>query len=237
MKALIILISIGLPVHALADVDVPAAPAIAVAPERGLDPDVSARFVSADDLARRGDLVGALDAVLVVYQSPDPFSEAQRSAAAPHAAELLARIGSGARKAGNLVLAARALDARWEITGQSDPDLARTLVAWSERESGGRALYLARRARRVDPALTAAVDRDHELSTNRHVWTGRLAILAGAIALGAGIYADTQGQDTLATGLYIAAPVLSTGGVLYMLTGIPNGQPVSPAELPVLPEK
>lgn len=237
MRALVVLISICLPAAAHAEIDVAAAPAIAPAPERGLDPDVTARFVSADDLVRRGDLAGALDAVLVVYQSPDPFSEVQRAQAAPHAAELLTRIGNDAKRSGNLVLAARAFDARWAITGQPDPDLARTLVAWSEHESGGRALYLARRARRADPALSAAVDRDRELSTNRHVWTGRLAILVGALAFGAGLYADSQGQDTIATALYIASPIMTTGGALYMVSGTPHDSPVSPAELPVLPER
>ena len=219
-------------------VEVTAAPPIAAAPASGVDPDVTARFTSADDLLARGDLPGALAAVLVVYESPDPFSLAQRTRAAPDAAARLTQIGTRARSQGDLVLAARAFDARWTITHQKDPDLARALVAWSEREpSPGRALYLARRARLADPDLAAAAARDDELSHNQRAWTGRLIVLAGVAAFCAGIYADTSGEDTIATALYVAGPVLTTGGLLWEFSGTPSHTPMSPGELPALPER
>ena len=38
--------------------------------------------------------------------------------------------------------------------------------------------------------------------------------------------------DSLATGFYVASPLLCAGAVLLGLSGIPNHSPVSPAELP-----
>ena len=219
-------------------VEVTAAPPIATAPASGLDPDVAGRFTSADELLARGDLPGALAAVLVLYESPDPFSLAQRARAVPDTAARLTQIGERARSHGDLVLAARAFDARWTITHQKDPDLARALLAWSEREpSPGRALYLARRARLADPDLAAAAERDDELSHNRRAWTGRLMVLAGVAAFCAGIYADTSSEDTIATALYVAGPVLTTGGLIWEVSGTPNHTPMSPGELPALPER
>jgi hypothetical protein len=237
-----ILITVALPLRALADVDVPAAPPIATTPESGVDPDIAARFSSADDLLARGDLGGALAAVLVTFQSPDPFSQAQGELLKPRAAALLAQIGERARRADQIVLAARAYDARWTLAGargrERDPDLARVLLTWSEREtSRGRALYLTRRARQADPMFEAAAARDQQLSSNRRVWTGRLAIVAGALVFGAGLYCDIHGQNDVATALYVAGPALSTTGALVLLGGVPHGDPVSPAELPVLPAR
>ncbi|HUJ62166.1 MAG TPA: hypothetical protein VLX92_26850 [Kofleriaceae bacterium] len=230
-------LALAIPLRATADVTVPAAPAIAAAPDSGVDPDVAARLASGEDLARRGQLAAALDAVLVLYQSSDPFSQAQRTRAAPRATALLGQIGERARTAGDYVLAARAFDARWTIAGGTDPDLARALLAWSEHAPREQALYLARRARRADPSSPAAADRDDSLSHDRLAWPGRLIVLAGLAALGAGLYADHQGQDALATGLYIAAPVLTTSGIILEIKGVPSFAPMSPGQLPALPER
>ena len=235
MRALLVLALLS---HtALADdVTVDGAPPITTQPANGVDPDVAQRFDDAGRLAQTSDLPRALDRVLVLYRSDDAFSRAQREPARPRAIALLGQIGSRARAAGDLVLAARAFDARWVIGGEHvDRELAVVLADWSAREreaSPGRALYLARRAHRADPDLVKAARLDHELSTNRRVWPMRAMIVAGLAAFGGGLYAESKGHDTLATGLYIASPTLCAGGILFGLSGIPNHSPVSPAELP-----
>jgi len=170
-------------------VGVVAAPPIAAAPDSGLDPDVLARLDTADREVA-SNLGGALDHVLVVYESDDPFSQAQRDAARPRSIELLGRIGERARAAGDLELAARAFDARWTLSGQHDPQLAQVLTVWGERDAAAapaRALYLARRARSADPDQPRAVALDDRLSHNHRVWPGRLMILAGVVALAASV--------------------------------------------------
>jgi len=77
-------------------VGVVAAPPIATAPDSGLDPDVIARLDVADREVA-ANLGAALDHVLVVYESDDPFSQAQRDAARPRSIVLLGRIGERAR--------------------------------------------------------------------------------------------------------------------------------------------
>jgi hypothetical protein len=224
-------------VHADDHVDVALAAPIATAPDRGIDPDLEERMSSASVLVERGKLAEALDAVLVPFQSPDPFSKAQGKAVAPAAVDVMTRVGQRARAGGDVVLAARAFDARWALTGGKDPDLARALVDWSEHAPRDQAIYLARRARRADPDLTEAVARDDDLSTNHLVWPGRLMALTGAIAFAAGVYAQETGRQGLATGLYIASPALAIGGCVVIATGAPEGKPMSPGELPVLPER
>jgi hypothetical protein len=247
---------------ALPTVEVVAAPPIAAAPDSGLDPDVIARLDAADrEIASK--LGEALDHVLVIYESDDPFSQAQRDAARPRSIELLGRIGERARTAGDLELAARAFDARWTLSGQHDPQLAQVLTAWGERDAAAapaRALYLARRARSADPDQPRAVALDDSLSHNHRVWPGRLMILAGVVALAAGIYAwtrvgaieddlkansrpgdqvqsmldDRDRYDLIGTGLLAAAPVLSIGGIVLTFSGQPSYSPMSPGALPTL---
>lgn len=209
------------------------APAIATSPAGGVDPDVARRFTEADALVR-SDPSHALERVLVLYQADDPFSRAQREPAKPRALALLGVIGSRARAAGDLVLAARAYDARWIISGANiDRDAAAVLADWASREpDAGRALYLARRAHRADPGLERAAELDDDLSRNPHVTKMRLLIVASLLAFGGGLYAAHEGHDRLATGLYIASPALSLGGILLGLSGVPNHNPTSPAELP-----
>jgi hypothetical protein len=249
-------------------VQVVAAPPIATAPPTGVDPDVAARLDAAERAVRSEAgpqaLAGALDRVLVTFESDDAFSRAQRDRVRPRSLALLGELGARARRAGDLELAARAFDARWTLGGkQRDPELAGVLVAWAERDaarSPGEALYLARRARKADPQLARAEELDDDLSSNPRVLTGRLAILAGAVAVGVGAYlhyrvgkiedelamqarpgdevdrllARRDGYDRVGTALLIAAPVLSTGGVLFALSGVPDHRPTSPASLPVL---
>jgi hypothetical protein len=233
MRSLVVLVLFTTP--ALADdVPVPGAPAIELSPG-GLDPDVTARFDDADGLVRAGELPRALERVLVLYRAGDVFSQASREPAKPRAFALLSTIGNTARARGDLVLAAQAFDARWTLAGGRDHDAATTLAAWAERErdvSKGRALYLARRARAADPDLGRAKDLDEELSTNRRALPMKLVIVAGLAAFGAGLYADDQGHDSLATGLYVASPLLCASAILLGLSGIPNHSPVSPVELP-----
>ena len=243
-------------------VEVVAAPPIDAAPQSGLDPDVAARLDAADREVA-SNLGQALDRVLVVYESDDPFSRAQRDAARPRSLELLGRIGESARASGDLELAARAFDARWTLSGQHDPQLAQVLTTWGERDAAAapaRALYLARRARSADPDQPRAVALDDELSHNHRVWPGRLMILAGIVALAAGIYAftrvgaieddlaahsrpgdqvqamldDRDRYDLVGTGLLAAAPVLSIGGIVVTFSGQPSYSPMSPGALPAL---
>ncbi len=257
-----ILVLCAAPAAAAPDtVAVPAGPPIAAAPEGGLDRDVIARLDAAE---RATDPGQALDRVLVLYESDDPFSRAQRTAARPRAIAILTKIGEHARAAGDVVTAARALDARWAIDGEHrDPQLAQVLTAWAERDAAAqpaRALYLARRARTADPQAVGAARLDDDLSRNHRVWTGRLAIVAGVAALAAGIYArsqvtsieddlkshprpgsDVDGMlrerdiyDAVGTGLLVAAPVMSIGGILITVSGNPKYTPTSPDELPAL---
>jgi hypothetical protein len=236
MRALIVLVLLASTTFADDEVPVTGAPSIATQPARGVDPDVTRRFDEAGALAQANDLPRALDRVLVLYRSDDVFSRAQREPARPRAIALLGQIGARARAAGDLRLAARAFDARWVLGGERvDRELAVVLADWSARErdtSPSRALYLARRAVRADPDLVEAARLDHELSTNRRVWPMRAMIVGGLAALAGGLYAKHEGHDTLATGLYVASPVLSVGGILFGLSGIPNHSPVSPTELP-----
>ncbi len=249
-------------------VEVVAAPAIDAAPPSGLDPDVAARHDAVERaVATDASLDELIDRVLVLYESNDEFSIAQRDAAKPRALALLAKIAERARTAGQLTVAARALDARWTLGGaKPDPQFAAVLTTWAERDAAStpaQALYLARRARVVDPHSGRARDLDEELSTNHRVWPGRLMVLAGVAALAVGIYARTRvgaieddlamtarpgdevdrmlarrdRYDMIGTGLLVAAPVLGIGGITFMVSGNPSYKPTSPAELPALGER
>jgi hypothetical protein len=260
MRSFVILLGIVTTAHAAPTVEVVAAPPIAAAPDSGLDPDVAARLAAAE---RDPDLAHALDEVLVTYESNDPFSRAQRDAARSRTLAILTQIGERAKAAGDVVLAARAFDARWTIDGKRDPQLAEVLATWAERDAAAqpaRALYLARRARSADPSQDRAARVDDDLSHNHRVWPGRLAIVAGIAAFVAGIYlhervgqieddlrmhprpgnevdaalAQRDRYDAIGTGLIIAAPAVSLGGVLFTLSGQPSYTPTSPAELPAL---
>jgi hypothetical protein len=251
------------------EVEVEAAPAIATAPATGLDPDVVARLDEVDrDVARvaPAELDRVLERALVTFESDDPFSIAQRVAARPRTIAVLTKLGERARAAGELVIAARAFDARWAISGTHDVQLAEVLTTWAERDAAtqpGKALYLARRARAADPASGRAVELDDDLSTKHRAVTGKLAIVAGVVALAVGIYArtrvsaieddlhthprpgaevdaalaDRDRYDMIGTGLVIAAPILSFGGLAWMLSGNPSHEPSSPGELPALVDR
>ncbi len=248
-------------------VEVVVAPPIETAPSSGLDPDVAARLDEAERAvatASPDELGALLDRVLVVYESDDPFSRAQRDAARPRTLAILGRIGERAKAAGELELAARALDARWTLGGTPrDPELADVLARWAERDAArtpAQALYLARRARHADPDHSRATDLDGDLSRNHRAWSGKLMVVAGIAALAAGIYmrsrvgaieddlamhprpgdevdrelARRDRYDAIGTGLLIAAPAISIGGMLFTLSGRPAYTPTSPAELPAL---
>ncbi|HEY5927733.1 MAG TPA: hypothetical protein VIV11_38875 [Kofleriaceae bacterium] len=250
-----------------ASIEVVAAPPIATAPEAGLDPDVSARLDAAERAiatSSPAELDELLDRVLVLFESDDPFSLAQRDAAKPRTIAILGKLGERARASGDLVLAARALDARWTIGGgRRDPQLAEVLATWAERDAAAapaQSLYLARRARKADPDQRKARDLDDDLSRNHRAWSGRLMIVAGFAALAAGIYARTRvgaiesdlamqarpgdevdrqlaardRYDMIGTGLLVAAPVLSIGGIVFLASGNPSYTPTSPNELPAL---
>jgi hypothetical protein len=251
-------------------IEVTAAPPIAAAPDGGLDPDVIARLDAAERAvasASKVDLEQHLDRVLVVYESDDPFSLAQREAARARTLAVLTAIGERAKTLGELVLAARAFDARWTLGGsQRDPQLGDVLARWAERDADAQpaqALYLARRARSADPAQGKARDLDDHLSRNRRAWPGRLMIVAGFAVAAAGFYyrsrvgaieedlamqprpgdeverqlATRDRYSMLSTGLFIAAPAVSFGGVWLLVSGNPSYSPTSPAELPALGER
>ncbi|MEP6859501.1 MAG: hypothetical protein ABJE66_02715 [Deltaproteobacteria bacterium] len=252
------------------EVSVVAAPVIAAAPASGLDPDVARRLDDADRDAAAvapAALGPVIDRALVTFESSDPFSVAQRAAAKPRTLAVLTKIGERARSAGELVIAARAFDARWTLGGGGhDVQLAEVLTTWAERDEDaqpGRALYLARRARSADPGHDRAADLDDSLSRNHRALTGKLAMVAGFVALAAGIYAytrvsaieddlkthprsgadvdaalaDRDRYDLIGTGLLVAAPVISIGGFVWMMSGNPAYSPVSPGELPALVQR
>lgn len=249
------------------ELEVRAAPAIATTRDGGMDPDVVARLGEVERDAERvapAELDRVIERALVTYESEDPFSIAQRPAARPRTSAVLTKISERARAAGELVISARALDARWAISeGQHDPQLAEVLTTWAERDADaqpGRALYLARRARTADPDSRHALELDDRLTYNHHMLTGKLAIVAGAVAVVAGAYlqwkvgkieedlqahprsgADVESAlatrdryDLIGTGLLIAGPVVSFGGIAWMLAGNPSYTPTSPGELPAL---
>ncbi|MDB4956557.1 MAG: hypothetical protein JWO36_4126 [Myxococcales bacterium] len=265
---------LGIPSPALAgsaNVDVVAGPPIEAAPATDVDPDVAARLDAAERTASANapipDLERALDQVLVLYESPDPFSTAQRTNARARSIAILGQLGAHARAGGSLELAARAFDARWSIAGQPhDPELASVLTTWAERDAKTappNALYLARRARRSDPQNGRAAALDDDLSRNHRVWPGRAAIVVGLVALAVGIYAESRvssignelgarphmrdeidqmlserhAYDVIGTTLLSASPVLMVGGYLFILSGTPSYRPTSPAELPALGER
>ncbi|HSN27269.1 MAG TPA: hypothetical protein VLT45_13330 [Kofleriaceae bacterium] len=256
------------------------------APPSGLDPDVATRLADAERAAQTAtplELASVLDRVLVPYESDDPFSTAQRDAAKPRTLAVLTTIGERARAAGDLELAARAFDARWTLAGGGDkpaqesqtdavrdaqppardPQLADVLAHWAERDAAARpaqALYLARRARTANPDDALAAHLDDQLSHNHRVWPGRMMVVAGIVALAAGIYARSQvssiendlhmharpgdqvssalterdAYDAIGTGLLVAAPVLSIGGIVFIVSGQPSYTPSSPGERPAL---
>jgi hypothetical protein len=251
------------------EVSVVAAPGIATAPANGLDPDVAKRLDETDRDAATvapAALGPVIDRALVTFESSDPFSVAQRPAAKPRTLAVLTKIGERARSAGELVIAARAFDARWTLGGGHDVQLAEVLTTWAERDEDaqpGRALYLARRARSANPGHDRAADLDDSLSRNHRALTGKLAMVAGFVALAAGIYAytrvsaieddlkahprsgaevdaalvDRDRYDMIGTGLLVAAPVISIGGFVWMMSGNPAYSPVSPGELPALVQR
>jgi hypothetical protein len=270
MRRAILLIALCATTAHAEEVSVVAAPGIAAAPPSGLDPDVAKRLADADRdaAAVAPDALGpVIDRALVTFESSDPFSVAQRPAAKERTVAVLTKIGERARAAGEVVLAARAFDARWTIGGGGhDVRLAETLTTWAERDADsqpGRALYLARRARSADPGSGHAADLDDSLSRNHRALTGKLAMVAGFVALAAGIYmytrvsaieddlkahprsgadvdaalADRDRYDMIGTGLLVAAPVVSIGGFVWMMSGNPSYSPVSPGELPALVQR
>ncbi len=225
-------------------VEVAGAPEIAAAPITGIDPDLAERLVNAeavvrDERAPVAVLDSTIDRVLIVFESDDPFSVAQRERVLDRTVAVLGAGGARSRAAGELEIAARAFDARWLLTGGKtrDAEYAATLVAWAERKqasSKNEALYLVRRARQVDPTNGAAADLDDELSSNPRAWSGRLVVVAGILAFAGGLVADSQDQTKLAYGLYIAAPILTTSGLLFAMSGRATAEPVSPRALPAL---
>jgi hypothetical protein len=273
MRISILLIALCATTAHAEEVSVVAAPGIAAAPASGLDPDVAKRLADADRDAASvapAALGPVIDRALVTFESTDPFSVAQRPAAKERTVAVLTKIGERARAAGEVVLAARAFDARWTIGGGGhdvhDVRLAETLTTWAERDADsqpGRALYLARRARSADPGSRHAADLDDSLSRNHRALTGKFAMVAGFVALAAGIYmytrvsaieddlkahprsgpdvdaalADRDRYDLIGTGLLVAAPVVSIGGFVWMMSGNPSYSPVSPGELPALVQR
>ena len=49
--------------------------------------------------------------------------------------------------------------------------------------------------------------------------------------------AERDRYDLIGTGLLIAGPVVSFGGIAWMLSGVPSYTPGSPAELPALGDR
>lgn len=263
-KTILIALLVTTSAHA-EQVKVTAAPAIELATR--LEPDVAQRLSDVERDAARvapAQLDAVLERALVTFEAQDPFSIAQQPAAMPRTVAVLSTIAERAKAGGELVTAARALDARWSLTGGKDVQLGEVLASWAERDANpSQALYLARRARSADPSNHAAEKLDDRLSTNQRAFTGRLAIVAGVAALVAGAYlqyrvgqieddlklhprsgadvdaalAERDRDDQIGTGLVIAAPILTIGGIAWMWSGNPHGNPMSPGELPALVQR
>jgi len=247
------------------EVSVVAAPAIEVVAT--LEPDVAQRLTEVERDAASvapAKLDVVLERALVTYEATDEFSVAQRPAAKPRTVAVLSTIAGRAKAGGELIIAARALDARWALTGGKDVQLGAALATWAERDGDdGQALYLARRARLADPSNQAAEQLDDRLSTNQRALTGRLAVVAGIAALVVGGYlqyrvsqietdlslhprsgadvntalSERDRDDLIGTSLLIAAPILTVGGVVWMWSGTPKSNPMSPGELPALVQR
>lgn len=226
-------------------------PPLAPAPDDGVDPDLAAAMKEADHALSEQQPDRAYTIVVGVFFSSDPFSVAQSPRLTPRGASLLREVGELELSRGRLALAARSLDAAWELEGRrTDPRYSAVLVRWAEeirREDKATALYLARRARVADPDNAAAASLDRRLSHNRlraPGWTAlslSLVTLAASIAASTAAASATGGSETryrrLAGAGYGATAGLYVLGIGLLWGGRRDYTPSSPKELPTLPQR
>lgn len=223
-------------------------------PPSGVDPDLThALDIAHADLQAQKPELAARD-VLNVYLARDPFTAAQRPLLASHGQALLRDAGSQLLQRGQVEPALNALDGAWLLGGRApDPEYSKLLVdaaAKTERYNRAEALYLARRARQVNPSNQAAEQADNRLSANRYKVPALVMLIAGGVALAAGIgvvYAFPKNEMTNAMGMTvdpnqvpriaglataIGGGLLVAGGSLMLRFGKPVAAPVSPVYLP-----
>lgn len=223
-------------------------------PPAGVDPDLAHAMDTAQkELQAQQPALAAKD-VLNIYLARDPFTAAQRPLLAAQGQAMLRDAGTQLLSHGQIEPALNALDGAWLLGGRApDPEYGKLLVdaaARTERHNRAEALYLARRARQVDPSNEAAERADSRLSANRYKIPALVLMIAGGAALAAGIgvvYAfptkemtDPMGMTVdqnripriAGVGTAIGGGLLIAGGSLMLRFGKPVAAPVSPAYLP-----
>lgn len=241
-------------------------PVLEVAPPQGLDQDLELALADAQRALEEHRSPAAIDGLLRLFSAENRFLAAQRELLAQRAVPLLRQAGKMEAEGGRWPSAAQAYDAAWLLSGKrEDPDYARVLVRWAEEHRGvdaTQALWLARRARRADPAYDRAAALDRLWSHNQLAVPGvammglGLGSLATSVVLsrfaqGAreelsstvhtrqaadGLVAQQRGLGAGATVTLVAAPVLFYSGLFTLLAGNPRGPPQSPPQLPALQE-
>lgn len=226
-----------------------APPPLAPAPDHDVDPDLAAAMEEADRALSEQEADRAYAIVVGVFSSTDPFSVAQAPRLASRGASLLREVGDLQLRRGRLTLAARSLDAAWELGGRRrDSRYSAVLVRWAQeirREDKATALYLARRARVADPDNVTAATLDRQLSRNRLRAPGWTALSLSLVTLVASIAASSAAASAtvpsrtryrrLAGAGYGTTAGLYVLGLGLLWGGRRDYTPSSPKELPTLP--
>ena len=215
------------------------------APEEGVDADIQLAFDRANKALNAGNPEKASWIMRSTYLTSDRFTKAQRDQKKDEAVEILREAGQQMAGRGDYSSAASAYDAAWLLSDKTESGrYAKLLVRWAKKKEDnkpGQALYMARRAKRVDPSFDAANRLDTRLSENKNKTTGRAVQIGGAaVALGgfaAMFLVDKPGLQR--TSLYIGLGGLGIAGLgsYIFAAGVPNYRPVSPDVLPALPNR
>jgi hypothetical protein len=221
-------------------------------PQSGVDPDLRHAIEAAkENLQANKPAVAAKD-VLNLYLVGDRFTKAQLPLISAESEALLRDAGKQLVGSGQVEPGLTALDGAWLASGRApDPEYGKLLVDASARTapySRAEALFLARRARQVDPSNPVAEQADKHLSANRYKIPALVLLIAGGAALAAGIgmYAYAPGSTTdmgmtvdngktlriVGVATAVGGGLILAGGSLLLRFGKPIPEPVSPAYLP-----
>lgn len=222
------------------------------APEAGVDLDLRHAVETANSQLKAAQPAKAAEQVLSLYLVSDRFTKAQRPQLGSESQGILREAGKQLVGAGQVENGLTALDGAWMISGKApDPEYGKLLVDAAERTAKtnrAEALYMARRARQVDPQNVAAEKADTTLSTNRFKIPALIALIAGGVICvgGLGVYSysgktvtDTNDGSTLryaGIGAALGGGLIAAGGGILLRWGRPVSEPVSPAYLPAFPD-
>lgn len=243
-----------------------ALPELEAAPESGVDPDIALAFERAREQLEKGEPGAASWEIRSLFSSDDRFTVAQRGRRRAEARELLLKSAARMESEGNRSGAVRAYDAAWILGGRGVmPEYAQVLARWAreERESdAGTALYLAKRARLVDPGNELAPRLDRKINRNSYAVPAYVSAavgvagLVGALLLRSrleGLRGEIEANEpkpraeldrlvskyrTNRTLFGVAAGLGSVGvaaGAVFFSLEPPEVHPTSPEQLPALP--